>query len=323
MGGLIACTILSGRILGPISAIPNMLTQWGHTRAALQGLDRLWALETDHHGIDHPVVLESVQGQFELENIQASYGNNKALLINKLNINPGERVGVMGPVGAGKTTLLRLLSGMYKPQAGHVKLDGVDITHISKPVLAEQIGYLQQEGRLFAGTLRDNLVLGLMDPGDQTILNAAKKTGLAQAVLSRHPLGLMQLISEGGQGLSGGQRQLTNLTRVFLRQPRVWLLDEPTASLDKQLELWVMMALRQTLRKEDTFVVVTHKPELLDLVDRIIVVAQNQIVMDGPKAEVLAKLQSGARQAQQNAAGLAGAGANVANKLISEGTPDA
>jgi len=292
MGGLIACTILSSRILGPIGTLPNMLIQWGHSRAALQGLERLWALETDQHGVDHPVILDRIDGLYEFEGVQSQYGANKALIVPKLVIKPGEKVAVMGPVGAGKTTLLRLLSGMYKPQAGRIKLDGVDISHISKPVLAEQIGYLQQEGRLFAGTLRENIVLGLDDPGDQVILDMSKRTGFFQAVINAHPLGLMQPIFEGGLGLSGGQRQLANLTRVFLRQPKIWLLDEPTASLDKQLEIWVLQALRQTLKAQDTFVVVTHKPDLLALVDRIVVVANHQIVMDGPRDEVLKNLQA-------------------------------
>lgn len=292
MGGLIACTILSSRILAPIGTLPNMLIQWGHSRAALQGLERLWALETDHHGVDHPLILDRIDGLYEFEGVQSQYGANKALIVPKLVIQPGEKVAVMGPVGAGKTTLLRLLSGMYKPQAGRIKLDGVDVSHISKPVLAEQIGYLQQEGRLFAGTLRENIVLGLDDPGDQVILDVSKRTGFFQAVINAHPLGLMQPIFEGGLGLSGGQRQLANLTRVFLRHPKIWLLDEPTASLDKQLEIWVLQALRQTLKAQDTLVVVTHKPDLLALVDRIVVVANHQIVMDGPRDDVLKNLQA-------------------------------
>ena len=300
MGSLIACTILSGRILGPIGTIPNMLVQWGHSRAALQSLDRLWQLQDDHHGVEHPVVLERIQGRYEFENVEAAYGSNRALVVPKLSIQPGEKVAVLGSVGSGKTTLLRLLSGMYKPQKGNIKLDGVDLSMISKPVLAESIGFLQQEGRLFSGTLRDNLVLGLIDPGDQAILETAQLTGLQQAVLAANQLGLQQPISEGGQGLSGGQKQLTNLTRVFLRKPRIWLLDEPTASLDRNLELTVLRALASTLKPQDTLVLVTHKPELLALVDRIIVVANHQIAIDGPKAQVLQHLQNAAAQ-QANA----------------------
>ncbi len=292
MGSLIACSILSGRILGPVATLPASLTSWGHCKAALQGLDRIWALQSDHHGIDHPITLETIKGDFELEQVEFGYAGAKALSVPKLIIRPGEKVGILGPVGAGKTTLLRLLSGMYRPQAGTVKLDGVDMAQLSKSVLAENLGYLQQEGRLFAGKLRDNLILGMIDPGDQAILDAAQRTGLHQAVLARHALGLHQPIFEGGTGLSGGQRQLTNLTRVFLRKPRIWLLDEPTAAMDRQLELRVMQALAQQIGANDTLVLVTHKQEMLQLVDRVIVVADHRIVMDGSKAEVLARLQA-------------------------------
>lgn len=301
MGSLIACTILSGRILGPIGAIPSMLVQWGHSKAALQSLDRLWQLQDDHHGVAQPVVPDRVQGHYEFEGVEASYGSHKALSIPRLSIQAGEKLAVLGVVGSGKTTLLRLLSGMYKPQQGRIKLDGVDLSMISKPVLSESIGYLQQEGRLFSGSLRDNLVLGLIDPGDQALLSVAAKTGLQQTVLAPHPLGLQQPITEGGQGLSGGQKQLTNLTRVFLRKPRIWLLDEPTASLDRQLELTVLKALADALQPQDTLVLVTHKPELLALVERIVVVVNHQIVMDGPKAQVLQKLQKSAAQPGQPA----------------------
>ena len=291
MGSLIACSILSGRILGPVATLPASLTSWGHCKAALQGLDRIWALESDHHGIDHPVSLDAIRGDYEFDQVEYAYGASKALSIPKLIIRPGEKVGILGPVGAGKTTLLRLLSGMYRPQQGTVKLDGVDLTHLSKSVLAERLGYLQQDGRLFAGKLRDNLILGMIDPGDQAVLEAAQRTGLQQAVLAKHPLGLHQPIHEGGTGLSGGQRQLANLTRVFLRKPRIWLLDEPTASMDRSLEVKVMQALAQQMGVNDTLVLVTHKLEMLQLVDRVIVVADHRIVMDGPKAEVLARLQ--------------------------------
>jgi ATP-binding cassette subfamily C protein LapB len=293
MGALIACSILSGRVLQPVAMIPAQLVQWASVKASLQALDRIWQLEDDHQGVAHPLVPDDIQGSYKLEKVSASYGGPvKALVIPQMQIQAGEKVGILGPIGAGKTTLLRLLSGMYKPQEGRVLLDQLDIAHISKPVLAEHVGFLQQEGRLFAGSLRENLILGLLDPGDDAILAAAEKTGLQRAVISDHPKGLMQEITEGGIGLSAGQRQLVNLTRLYLRQPTVWLLDEPTASMDRQTEGVVLQSLRHSLQPQHTLVVVTHKPELLVLVNRLIVVAQHQVVLDGPRDEVLARLNN-------------------------------
>ena len=139
MGSLIACSILSGRVLAPVAMIPNQLMQWAHSKAALQGLDRLWALQDDHNGQEHPVIIESIQGHYRFEGVVASYNGHKALSAPGLQIKAGEKIGVLGPVGAGKTTLLRLLSGMYKPQEGRILLDDVDLSHLAKPVLAEHL----------------------------------------------------------------------------------------------------------------------------------------------------------------------------------------
>jgi ATP-binding cassette subfamily C protein LapB len=292
MGGLIACSILSGRVLTPAGMIPSQLIQWANTKASLIGLDRIWKLQDDHHGEEHPLVPSTIDGNYRFEDVGFGYANNKALEVKQLVIRAGDKIGILGPIGGGKTSLLRLLSGMYKPQQGRILLDDMELAQISKPMLAEHIGYLQQEGRLFAGSLRDNLVLGMMDPGDGVIIEAAKRTGLMAAVISAHPKGLQQEIFEGGSGLSGGQRQLVNLTRVFLRKPTIWLLDEPTASIDRNLELQVIAALKQSLTAKDTLVMVTHKTEMLEVVDRLIVVVNHQIIMDGPKHEVLSRLQT-------------------------------
>jgi ATP-binding cassette subfamily C protein LapB len=271
--------------------VPGLLIQWGQSKAALRGLDALWALQNDHDS-QQPIAPDRVQGNFTSENVTASYKDNLALQIPALNVRRGEKIAILGPVGAGKTTLLRLLSGMYKPQEGRVLLDGIDLGQLSKPVLAENMGFVQQDGRLFSGTLRENLTLGLLDPGDSVLLDVAKRTGLLQMVITPHPKGLMQEINEGGTGLSGGQRQLVNLTRAFLRNPKIWLLDEPTASMDRALEQTIIQALKDRMGPEQTLFLVTHKPDLLALVDRIIVIAGKKIVADGPKDAVLAQLSN-------------------------------
>ncbi|KAA0968438.1 ATP-binding cassette domain-containing protein [Aureimonas fodinaquatilis] len=299
MGGLIACSILAGRALAPVAAIPAQLVQWSNVRAALQGLDRFWALKDDHDGEDHPVILPSIKGNYRFENVASNYGDRVAIQMEKLEIKAGEKIGVIGPIGSGKTTLLRLLSGMYKPHNGRILLDDVDLSHLSKPILADNIGYLQQEGRLFSGTLRENLVLGLMDPGDDVVMEAARATGLMSSVISSHPKGLQQPIFEGGIGLSGGQRQLVNLTRIFLRKPSIWLLDEPTASIDKASEEIVLQALRSSMRAEDTMILVTHKQEMLALVSRLMVINNNRVVIDGPRDAVLKHLQQMAQSQGQ------------------------
>ena len=300
-GALIACSILSGRVLSAVSIIPGQIVQWSHAKAALQSLDKLWSLEDDHHGQSQPIAIENIHGEYRLENITSHYQGSRALMVPQLTIRPGEKIGILGPVGSGKTTLLRVLSGMFKPQEGRVLLDGLDLAHIDKPLLAQHIGYVQQDGRLFSGTLRDNLILGQVDPGDEAILEAARKTGLMQAVITPHPHGLQRTIYEGGTGLSGGQRQLVNLTRTVLRNPSIWLLDEPTASMDRNTEALMTQTLQEAIKPTDTLVLVTHKTEMLDLVDRLIVVYNHQIALDGPKQDVLRQLHNARPEAANTA----------------------
>ncbi len=293
MGGLIACSILSGRILAPVAQIPSHLVQWANTKAAIRSLDIIWDLKSDHDDIEQPVVFENLIGHYQIEaQTQINYGEKTALVLPNMHIRSGEKIAVLGPIGSGKSSLLRLLSGMYKPNSGRISLDDVNLAHISKPVLSEKIGFLQQEGRLFKGSLRENLILGLIDPGDDKILEVAKLTGLLDSVISRSDKGLQQDIFEGGLGLSGGQKQLVNFTRVILREPKIWLLDEPTASFDRNLEMRLIMLLKRILKSQDTLVLVTHKMEMLALVERLIVVHNNQVIMDGAKAEVISQLSA-------------------------------
>lgn len=300
MGSLIACSILSGRALGPIAQIPSLMTQRAHAKAALEGLEKVFALEMDNHGVERPLVPEMVYGHYSLERVRFAYpGAPQALSLHQFNIKAGEKIGVVGHIGSGKSTLLRLLTGMYQANEGRILLDGLDIDQISRPLLADKIGYLQQEHRLFLGTLRQNLLIGIPDPGDEAIRNAAARTGLLAAI-TNHPKGLDLMIAEGGKGLSGGQRQLVAMTRLLLSNPCIWLLDEPTASMDEQTEQRCVQTLLQTIKQEHTLVLVTHKPILLAMVNRLVVMANNQIIVDGPRDQVISKLQEASKAMQNN-----------------------
>ncbi|MDT7524403.1 ATP-binding cassette domain-containing protein [Rhodoferax sp. TBRC 17198] len=290
-GGLIAVSILSGRLLSCIALIPGFISQLNQTRVAIQGIDKLWSMKDDHDGLPQPVVLQGIAGKYKLSSVEFAYGGKPVLNIPNLQISSGSKVGVIGPIGAGKTSLIRLLSGMYKPQFGKVLLDDIDISILSKPVLSMHTAFVAQDARLFAGTLKDNLILGIIDPGDQFIYEVAKKTGLYDSVLMTHEKGLYQEVYEGGTGLSIGQRQLVHFTRAFMRNRSVWLLDEPTASMDSESEKRAIEALKSTIKKEDTLIVISHKLDLLLLVDRLIVIVKNQIVLDGERDLVLRHLK--------------------------------
>jgi ATP-binding cassette subfamily C protein LapB len=291
VGGLIACTIISGRALSPLAQVPGLIVQWKHAQIALKGLDGIMAMPSDRAPETRLVVPQSCQGQVRLEKVGFTYSEKHPILeVSALAFAPGERVAILGAVGSGKSTLIKILSGLYKPSVGSVFLDNVDVTHLAPEFVREHMGYLPQDVRLFQGSLRENLTLGMPAPSDSQILRAAAMTGL-DLVIQNHPKGMELEISEGGNGLSGGQRQLVGITRMLLQQPRIMLLDEPTASMDAQLENRVMHHLFNELAPQSLLVVVTHKPALLAYVNRVIVVDKGRIVLDGPRDAVLARLR--------------------------------
>ena len=292
MGGLIACTIISGRALGPLAQIPSLIVQWKQAEIALKSLDGIMALPNDRDDSVRLLVPERCQGEVRLDKVAFAYGPGQpAVQVADLTIKPGERVAIIGSIGSGKSTLIKLLSGLYKPQQGAVSIDGIDVTQIAPEFVREHIGYLPQDVRLYQGTLRENLTLGLPSPTDTQILKAAAMTGLDR-VIQTHPKGMELEISEGGKGLSGGQRQLVGLTRLLLQQPKIMLLDEPTASMDGQLEARVMQHLFQEIAADSALIVVTHKPAVLQHIQRLIVVDQGRVVLDGPRDQVLARLRT-------------------------------
>lgn len=291
MGALLACSIIGNRAMMPIVQLPGVMVQWALARAAIEGLEQVINLPNEADEAHHALMPQSLEGSFRFERMRFAYGMAKrmALEVERLEIRPGERVGLVGAIGSGKSTLLKLASGLYRPAEGKVFLGGMDMALLAPPVAREIVGYLPQEVRLFSGSLRDNLLMGLPDPGEDAILGAARRTGLIDLVMGQ-PKGLALEITEGGRGVSGGQKQLIALTRLLLARPKVWLLDEPTGSMDSVTEARVVALLRELAAEGATLVVTTHKTALLPLLDRLIVLQGGRMLLDGPRDAVLAKL---------------------------------
>lgn len=319
-GGLIACSILSGRVLGPVGMIPGLIVQWAHARIAMDNLERIFALEQDNHGVQHPLAPTQLEGAFRIEDLRFAYPNRPPVVtVPRLEIRAGEKVAILGPVGAGKSTLLKVMAGLYKPEQGRVLVDGLDVQQIGREHLSQQLGYLPQNVKLFAGTLRENLTLGLPDLGDAAVLAACRVTGLI-TLIALHPKGLDLEIGEGGSGVSGGQCRLIGLTRLVLSRPSVWLLDEPTACLDEMSERQAVQLVQQAMTPQHTLVLVTHKPQLLALVQRIVVMTHEGVVLDGPRDAVLRRLDENSRAAAAASAAVAAASQTAAPEAVKEET---
>lgn len=285
MGGLIACSILGSRVLGNISQLTQVLVQWQHTRHALEILNRMLSLPSDVPEVQQAST-QTVPLSLQIDNVKYAYegAHGTQLSVSKLVITPGERVAVLGRNGSGKTTLLKLLAGLATPNMGEVRLAGLDMQTCRQGWLRSTIGYLPQEVRLFGGTLRDNLTLGLAQPDEARLRAALVATGLDRFV-DQHPQGLDCPIREGGAGLSGGQSQLIGITRIWLQQPRIWLLDEPSASLDAESEERLAQLIRG-LPADVTVIFTTHRKSWLALSRRTLVIEDAGIKIDVPTERV-------------------------------------
>ncbi len=288
MGGMVACSILGGRVIGPIAQAVQYLTQWQGVRQSLRMVDQVLRLERERRDDQHLLLPQDSPNSVALEQVSFVYPESpvRQLNIGRLTFKAGERVLLLGSVGCGKSTLLKVLAGLYRPSEGRVRLGDADLWEIDPQVVASQIGYLPQTVHLFKGSLRGNLALAGTS-GDSRLLKVTRDLGI-DAIAAGNPLGMEMPISEGGEGLSGGQRQLVALARVVAAQPTLWLLDEPTAALDADSEARVWAVLQENIKPEDIVVVATHRPmQAMKLATRIILLQQGEILKDGAPEVVL------------------------------------
>jgi ATP-binding cassette subfamily C protein LapB len=291
MGSLIAISILSSRVLNPFASIPSIIMSWSRAKMSIDDLNNIFKLPSDNEGMEKPINPIMLNVDLVCNDIQFAYSKDSAVLkTKKLRITQGEKIGILGVIGSGKSTLLKVLAGLYKPQDGMISLNGINLHQISREKISQTIGYLPQNVKLFSGTLRDNLILGMIGIKDETIIEASKLSGLINLINSS-PQGLDTLVPEGGDSVSSGQRQLIGLTRLIILNPDIWLLDEPTANIDETTERMFLNFLNSYLINK-TLVIISHKQSSFSIVNRLIVMSQNEIYLDGSKNDVIAHLSS-------------------------------
>ncbi|ECX5568668.1 ATP-binding cassette domain-containing protein [Salmonella enterica subsp. enterica serovar Derby] len=287
-GAVVAASMLGSRMIAPMANLCGVLARWQQVKAAKMGLDNIMQLPTETQHDDSLIHRDILHGHYLFENAQFRYHNDDQripLRLVRLEIMPGERIAILGRNGAGKSTLLQAMAGGLEMIQGDARLDNLSLSHIDMADLRRNIGFLSQNARLFFGTLRENLTLGAPHANDEQIFDALEVSGGAVFV-RRLAKGLDHPIMEGGNGLSGGQRQSLLLARMLLRSPNIVLLDEPSASLDEHTEREFIQRLHQWLGNR-TLVVATHRVPILELVERVVVLKEGQLVMDAPKAQAL------------------------------------
>jgi ATP-binding cassette subfamily C protein LapB len=289
MGGLIACSILAGRAIAPLAQISQLLSRITSTRTAYRQLNELMEMPPEGPA-GEPLHLSRPEGKIEFRNVSFSYPNasEKALDGVSFTIQPGEHVALLGRVGSGKSTIARMILALYPPQEGLVLIDGTDIRQLSMESLRRNLGAALQESVLLTGSVRDNIMLGREGIDDEEMIRAAELSGTHQfmgAIANGYDLRL----ADRGEGLSGGQRQSIAIARALANSPRILVFDEPSSAMDAQTETGLIQRL-QTELKGRTFVLITHRPPLLQLVDRIMLVDKGKIVADGPRDQILKQL---------------------------------
>jgi PrtD family type I secretion system ABC transporter len=291
-GQMIAASILLGRALAPVE---QSIAAWRTFISARTSYSRLQELLTALPEQPPTIVLPPPQGQIHVENMSFRPPTAEKPILQRINFNlaPGEMLGVVGPSAAGKSTLCRLLVGVWPPTVGAVRLDSAEVHTWNREEFGRYVGYLPQDVELFSGTVRDN-ISRMGEADDSEVIEAAKLADVHEMIL-RLPHGYDTQIGPEGAMLSGGQRQRVGLARALFREPKVLVLDEPNANLDRVGEMALIRALKTLREQGTTIILVVHHASILETVDKLLVLREGKMDAFGPRNEVLAHLKSGER----------------------------
>ncbi|MFH5926246.1 type I secretion system permease/ATPase [Roseomonas xinghualingensis] len=289
-GAAIAGSIIMGRALAPVE---QLIGGWKSLVQARQAYRRLRTFLAMPRLRGEAEPLPAPVGRLTAERLTFGLPGQTVPLVKGVSftLEPGESLGIIGPSGSGKTTLLRLLVGTLAPIAGSARLDGADLSTWPREDLGRHIGYLPQDVELFEGTVFRNIARLQPDAPPEAVHHAARLAGCQEAIL-RMPQGFETEITDGGAPLSGGQRQMVGLARALYGSPRLIVLDEPDSSLDGDAEARLIEGLAALKAAGNTVVLVSHRPSLIQGVDKVLVMRDGAAELFGPRADVLARLRT-------------------------------
>jgi ATP-binding cassette subfamily B protein/ATP-binding cassette subfamily C protein LapB len=293
VGGLIACNILVSRTLSPIMGLTAVVGRIRQSLDSLKTIDNIFCLPAEPQLTADYALKGPFSGAMRLQDVTYYHQGqvNPTLYRLNLDIKPGEKVGLIGRTGAGKSTITRILDGSLTPQTGQIFIDNLVLNSIHPAEWRKDLGIVPQEPFIFSGTMRQNILLGIQDVVDENWMKQVVAMSGLDLVMQQAGYGLDFEVGEGGVRLSGGQRQSLAIARALIRKPKILLLDEPTNGMDNDLELRVKNAL-QEYAKDKTMVLVTHRTTLLNIVNRLVLIDQGSVAMDGASDEVIRKLSN-------------------------------
>ncbi|MBO6781954.1 MAG: peptidase domain-containing ABC transporter [Alphaproteobacteria bacterium] len=286
IGALIAANILASRAIAPVRQVVGAWHQLQEVKAAFNRLDDIMDEQSDSApGATSP--MPPIRGKIDFEKVSFRFADDQPPVLDDVNlaIPQGAIVGIVGPSGSGKSTLVKLLQGLYQPDTGRILIDDTDLAHMSLPTLRQQMGVVPQEIQLFAGSVRDNIAMGLSVKDPMRVVAIARFVG-AHDFIQRLPNGYDTVLAERGVGLSSGQRQLIALARALIRNPRLIILDEATSALDLVSEETVMRNLRR-VGGDRTIVMVTHRTAPLAICDQVAFMNEGRVEKSGKPADVI------------------------------------
>lgn len=300
-GAIVACSMLAGRTISPIAQLAQLLTRLNQTMSSYKSIDSVMRLPREHVRNEAYIQHEKFKGGIEFRDVHFTYPDEQQPTLKGVSfkIHPGERVALIGRIGSGKSTIAAMLLAFYIPDKGEILIDGIDIRQLDPSDLRRNIGAVLQDIWLLSGTVKENIALGADAPSDQEIIAAAKIAGVHDFI-APHADGYGLVLRERGLGLSGGQRQSIAVARALVGDPAILLLDEPTSATD-------MAGERQLIERMKTAVVgksillITHRPSMIDLVERIIVIDSGKVLADGPKQMILNQNSNEQTDKQQSA----------------------